>query len=111
MLNDQHTVDIKRETEILNTTTGMYEISGTATISDVACNWQPAGRDEIKLLPEGVNNRNVWLIITATEILLNDTIVKDGKEFRVHNVENFTGFGGSIGNYEGVCVGEDRKCG
>lgn len=110
MLNTQHTVSIKRETSTLNTTTGVYSTS-TVTATGVACNWQPAGKQDLLLLPEGTKDRDAWLIITSTEIFLNDIIIHDSKEYRVHDIQNFLGFGGSIGNYEGVCIGEDRTCG
>ena len=112
MLNKMHTVSISRTPVTLDTTTkkGIYSAGTEVITTGIKCNWQPGGKDEIQMLPEGLRNRNVWLIITSTEIFINDVIVKDGKNFRVHNIENFTGFGGSIGNYEGVCVEEDRPC-
>ena len=101
-----HTVELtKYATASLSATTGNYT-AGAATTTSITCNWQPAGKAELELLPELLRQRNVWLMITATEISLTDRIKYGGLYFRVHNIENFSGFSGSVGSYECICVEE-----
>lgn len=76
-----------------------YYVPATQKTFKVRMSVQPAGGDDLQMLPEGQRTRNVKIGFCADELkgMNNETdkdmdiVVYDGDEFEVHNVEKWVG--------------------
>jgi len=106
---DSQTFSITRIVgKTIDTTTGYITAGTSTTYSNISGNVQPAGKKEIERLPEGLQSKESILIITTTEIKVNDTINYNSFDYSVAIIENFTGHL-SIGRFEVIAVKKDNQ--
>ena len=97
-------IDIERpgEPTIVN-----YEsVNGASTFfTDIPCNIQALGGDEILLLPEADRNKEPIVIHSVFEIKIKDKITNaEGDVFQVHRVEDYKRYGLPIDHYVTVAT-------
>ena len=92
----------------IDSTTGYVTAGTSTTTSNLTGNIQPAGKKEIERLPEGLQSKESILIITTTELKVNDSINYNSFAYSVAIVENFTGHL-SVGQYEAIAAKIDNQ--
>jgi len=86
---------INKETyAVKRTATGSYTdgifVAGAVTNLTVKGNCQPVSGNEILQISEGDRKRQVIKIYTTEELMLNDIVTVDNKEFEAHPIENWS---------------------
>ena len=86
-LKNKATYNVQRKAEG-SYTNGVFN-EGASSIFTVKGNCQPVSGDDILQIPEGDRKRQLLKIYTEDELMVNDIVTVDGKEFEAHPVENW----------------------